>query len=140
MTLLPTTLSMAAAAALINFWLALRCGQVRAKEKVSVGHGGNEMLERRMRAQLNFAENTPWVLMLIALLRILPRTFADKWTAWLEDRALIALLVGLAMVAGLAGPLVYGLCVVLALVGIFGPRPAPVQTPPATGLELVTNG
>lgn len=69
-------------------------------------------------------------LMLIALLRILPRTFADKWTAWLEDRALIALLVGLAMIAGLAGPLVYGLCVVLALVGIFGPRPAPRITPP----------
>ena len=50
--LLPTTICMAAAAALINFWLALRCGQVRAREKISIGTGGNDLLERRMRAQL----------------------------------------------------------------------------------------
>ncbi|HOB14400.1 MAG TPA: MAPEG family protein [Novosphingobium sp.] len=75
---LTTTLSMAAAAALINFWLALRCGQVRAKEKVSIGHGGNDMLERRMRAQLNFAENTPWVLALIAAIEL-----AEKGGGWL---------------------------------------------------------
>jgi uncharacterized membrane protein YecN with MAPEG domain len=78
--LLPTTLCMAAAAAIINFWLALRCGQVRAREKVSVGHGGNEMLERRMRAQLNFAENTPWVLMLIALLELAGK--GGTWLPW----------------------------------------------------------
>ncbi len=76
--LLPTTLCMAAAAALINFWLALRCGQVRAKEKVSIGSGGNELLERRMRAQLNFAENTPWVLALVGLIEL-----AGKGGTWL---------------------------------------------------------
>jgi hypothetical protein len=32
---------MAAAAALINFWLALRCGQVRGKEGISIGTGGS---------------------------------------------------------------------------------------------------
>jgi uncharacterized membrane protein YecN with MAPEG domain len=68
--ILPTTLSMAAAAALINFWLALRCGQVRGKEGISIGTGGSELMERRMRAQLNFVENTPWVLALIAAIEL----------------------------------------------------------------------
>lgn len=76
--LLPTTLSLAAAAALINFWLALRCGQVRAKSGVSIGTGGHDLLERRMRAQLNFAENTPWVLFLIAGIEL-----AGKGGQWL---------------------------------------------------------
>lgn len=76
--LLTTTLSLAAAAAVINFWLALRCGQVRAREKISIGTGGHELLERRMRAQLNFVENTPWVLLLIAGIEL-----AGKGGAWL---------------------------------------------------------
>ncbi|MDE2435296.1 MAG: MAPEG family protein [Sphingomonadales bacterium] len=76
--LLTTTLSLAAAAALINFWLALRCGQVRAKAGISVGTGGNDLLERRMRAQLNFVENTPWVLFLIGGLEL-----AGKGGSWL---------------------------------------------------------
>ena len=76
--LLPTTLSLAAAAAVINFWLAIRCGQVRASAKISIGTGGNDLLERRMRAQLNFVENTPWVLMLIAGIEL-----AGKGGAWL---------------------------------------------------------
>lgn len=76
--LLPTTLSLTAAAAVINFWLALRCGQVRAKAKISIGTGGNDLMERRMRAQLNFVENTPWVLLLIAGIEL-----AGKGGAWL---------------------------------------------------------
>ena len=76
--LLPTTLCMAAAAAIINFWLAIRCGQVRTKEKISIGTGGNDLMERRMRAQLNFAENTPWVLFLIAGIEL-----AGKGAGWL---------------------------------------------------------
>ena len=76
--LLPTTLCMAAAAAIINFWLAMRCGQVRTKEKINIGTGGSDLMERRMRAQLNFAENTPWVLVLIAAIEI-----AGKGGSWL---------------------------------------------------------
>jgi uncharacterized protein len=76
--ILPTTLSMAAAAAMINFWLALRCGQVRGKEGISIGTGGSDLMERRMRAQLNFVENTPWVLMLIAAIEL-----AGKGGQWL---------------------------------------------------------
>jgi len=66
MTVLPITLSAAAAAALINFWLGTRIAQIRTKEGISIGDGGHDLLARRMRAQLNFAENTPLVLILIA--------------------------------------------------------------------------
>ena len=76
--LLPTTLCLAAAAAIINLWLAIRCGQVRTKEKINVGTGGSDLMERRMRAQLNFVENTPWVLILIAGLEL-----AGKGASWL---------------------------------------------------------
>ena len=76
--LLPTTLCMAAAAAIINFWLAMRCGQVRTKEKISIGTGGSDLMERRMRAQLNFVENTPWILALIAGIEL-----AGKGSGWL---------------------------------------------------------
>ncbi|MBA4780693.1 MAG: GST-like protein [Sphingomonadales bacterium RIFCSPHIGHO2_01_FULL_65_20] len=65
---LPLTLTMAAAAGLINLWLALRIGQVRTSQKVSVGDGGNEFVIRRMRAQANFVEYTPFVLVLIGAL------------------------------------------------------------------------
>jgi hypothetical protein len=69
---------MAAAAAIINFWLAMRCGQVRTKEKISIGTGGSDLMERRMRAQLNFVENTPWILALIAGIEL-----AGKGSGWL---------------------------------------------------------
>ena len=65
---LPLTLTMAAAAGLINIWLAIRIGQVRTSQKVSVGDGGNEFVIRRMRAQANFVEYTPFVLVLIGAL------------------------------------------------------------------------
>ena len=77
-TLLPTTLSLAAAAAIINLWLGIRCGQVRSRAGISIGTGGIDLLERRMRAQLNFVENTPWVLLLIAGIEL-----AGKGGQWL---------------------------------------------------------
>lgn len=77
--ILPTTLSMAAAAAVINIWLAVRCGRIRGKESISIGTGGSELMERRMRAQLNFVENTPWVLALVALIEL-----AGKGGQWLS--------------------------------------------------------
>lgn len=96
--LLSTTLSLAAAAALINFWLALRCGQVRAKAGVSIGTGGNDLLERRMRAQLNFVENTPWVLILVAVLEL-----AGKGGAWLGPVGAIYMLGRVAHGLGMDG-------------------------------------
>lgn len=76
--LLQTTLCLAAAAAIINFWLGNRIGQLRHRHKISVGTGGNDMIERRMRAQLNFAENVPLVLILIGLVEM-----AGKAGVWL---------------------------------------------------------
>jgi len=64
------TLTMAAAAALINIWLFFRVSQVRTSEKISVGDGGNENVIRRMRAQANFIEYTPIILILIAAIEI----------------------------------------------------------------------
>ena len=68
--ILPITLCAAAAAALINIWLAIRCGQVRTAAKISMGDGGNDKLICRMRAHANFVENTPVVLVLIAALEL----------------------------------------------------------------------
>ena len=70
MILLPATLSAAASLALVNIWLSMRIGRVRTTEKISIGDGGHDLLSRRMRAQLNFAENTPLVLILIAAIEI----------------------------------------------------------------------
>ena len=71
--ILPVTLSAAAGAALINIWLSMRVGRLRTAHKISVGDGGNEALSRRMRAQLNFAENVPLVLVLIAAIELTGR-------------------------------------------------------------------
>lgn len=68
--MLQITLAFAAAAALVNVWLALRIGRVRTTEKISHGDGGNALLGRRMRAQLNFVEFTPFVLILCLLLEL----------------------------------------------------------------------
>lgn len=68
--LLPITLTIAGAAALLNIWLARRVGQMRLAHKVSIGDGGNEALIARMRAQANFTEYTPFVLILLGLIEL----------------------------------------------------------------------
>ncbi|MFZ1742324.1 MAG: MAPEG family protein [Pontixanthobacter sp.] len=76
--LLPVTLCSAAAAAFIGLWLMMRVGKVRTTEKVSIGDGGNDKVIRRMRAHANFVENTPIVLVLIAVIEL-----SGKGGAWL---------------------------------------------------------
>lgn len=68
--ILPVSLATAAAAAIVNLWLAVRIGRIRVAAGVSIGDGGNERLAARMRAQLNFAEFAPVVLILIALVEL----------------------------------------------------------------------
>ena len=68
--ILPIALLLAAACALINLWLGIRIGQTRGREKISVGDGGSEALIRRMRAQANFVENAPFVVVLVALIEL----------------------------------------------------------------------
>lgn len=68
-------------------------------------------------------------LMLLALLRIVPRVLSQAWTAWLEDRALLAILIGLGLLAGAGAPMVYGLAIALAACGILWPQGAGRLTP-----------
>lgn len=77
-TLLTVTLASAAAAAILNIWLMLRVGAIRRAAEISIGDGGSEPLQRRMRAQANFVESTPFVLVLIAAIEL-----AGKGTPWL---------------------------------------------------------
>ncbi len=78
MTVLPVTLAAAAAAAVLNIWLSIRIGALRTTLKINVGDGGSEPLQRRMRAQLNYVENTAFVLVLIAAIEL-----AGKGSWWL---------------------------------------------------------
>lgn len=66
MIVLPITLTAAGAAALINLWLAIRCGRVRVSQKILMGDGGSDAMVAAMRAQSNFVEYTPFVLILLA--------------------------------------------------------------------------
>ena len=66
--ILPITLTIAGAAALLNIWLGGRIGRLRVAHKISIGDGGNEALTARMRAQANFIENAPLFLILLGLI------------------------------------------------------------------------
>ncbi|AQR74632.1 MAPEG family protein [Sphingomonas sp. LM7] len=79
MFFLPVALVTAGACALLNFWLGLRISRLRLSEKILVGDGGNLRLVARMRAQLNFAEYAPLVLILIALIELARGTQAWLW-------------------------------------------------------------
>jgi uncharacterized protein len=79
MIILPVTLTIAGAAALLNFWLALRVGRMRVAEKVSIGDGGNSRLTGRMRAHANYVEYTPFVLILLGLVELGSGTSPVLW-------------------------------------------------------------
>jgi uncharacterized protein len=77
--ILPITLTAAGAAALINFWLAMRIGRIRTGHKIFMGDGGNEPLIAAMRAQSNFVEYTPFILILIGLIELATGTSTWLW-------------------------------------------------------------
>jgi uncharacterized membrane protein YecN with MAPEG domain len=79
--ILPVTLTAAGAAALINLWLSVRVGQKRKSEQVYIGDGGKEPLIARMRAQANFIEYTPIVLILFAVIELASGTSLTLWIA-----------------------------------------------------------
>ncbi|MBT0669691.1 MAPEG family protein [Novosphingobium profundi] len=89
--ILPTTLCLCACAVLVNLWLGLRIGQIRGKEHILHGDGDNPLLMQRMRAQANFIENTPFLLLLVAAIEL-----TGKGGTWL------ALAGGVYMVARIA--------------------------------------
>jgi len=79
LTMLPVALATTGAAAILNLWLGWRVGQIRRAEQISVGDGGNPRLIARMRAQLNFAEYAPIILILIALIELARGSLAWLW-------------------------------------------------------------
>ncbi len=79
--ILPITLTIAGAAAIVNLWLAVRVIAARRAAKVLVGDGGNALLMSRMRAQLNFVEYTPFVLILMGLIEFAKGTQTWLWGA-----------------------------------------------------------
>jgi len=87
MTILPVTLATCAAAAVLNIWLSIRIGAIRQAAGISVGDGGSEPLERRMRAQANFVENTPFVLLLIAAIEVAGA--GGWWLQWVAGAYMI---------------------------------------------------
>ena len=70
MIAVPVFLGAAVGAALLNGWLIARTGNLRRELSISVGDGGNEALLRRMRAQANFLETTPFFLFLVVGLEL----------------------------------------------------------------------
>jgi len=95
---LPISLVAAGAAALINLWLSFRIGAMRSITKVSIGDGGDERLIRRMRAQANFIENAPIMLILIAVIEA-----ARPMNLWLAIVAALFILSRVAHGLGMDG-------------------------------------
>lgn len=92
--LLPVTLTVAAAAGIGNVVLAMRIVQLRLKGKVLIGDGGDERLLARTRAQANFVEYTPFVLILTGLVEMALGSTTWLWAtvaAYLIARILHAL-------------------------------------------------
>lgn len=96
--ILPITLTITGAAAIINIWLAMRVGRVRTAEKISIGDGGNARLAARMRAHANFVEYTPFVLILIGLIE-----FAGGTALWLWIVGAVFILARVAHAFGMDG-------------------------------------
>lgn len=81
MTVLPITLTIAAACGLMSLWLAFRVIVLRRREKVSIGHAGNDALLPRMRAHSNFAEYAPLFVILLGLLELAVGSQSWLWLA-----------------------------------------------------------
>ena len=94
--ILPISLSMAAAAAILALWLAMRVGRVRSAERIAHGDGGHPLLAKRMRAQLNYVESAPFVLVLVALVEL-----SGRGGTWLVLVAALFLLARIAHAFGM---------------------------------------
>ena len=68
--ILPMTLTIGGALALMAVWLGLRVSQLRVRHRISVGDGDNGVVRARMRAHSNFIEYAPIFLILLAMLEL----------------------------------------------------------------------
>jgi len=132
---LPITLVAAASAALINLWLSIRCGQVRTAQKISMGDGGNDAMIAAMRAQANFVENTPFVLILVAALELAVGSAMWLWIV-VAIYMIGRILHGLGMTAGHRGRMIGTITTMLTLLGLAGMAIAiPYLTPKAVEIH-----
>jgi len=97
--ILPITLTIAGAAALLNLWLASRTGRMRVAHHISIGDGGNEQLTAKMRAHLNFVEYTPFFLILLGLIEL-----ARGSQMWLWAVAIVYILARIVHAFGMDRP------------------------------------
>jgi uncharacterized protein len=97
--MLPITLTIAGAAALLNLWLGARISQIRLARKVSVGDGGDPRLQARMRAHANFVEYVPMFLILLALVE-----YTRGSESWLWGVAILFVLGRIAHMFGMERP------------------------------------
>src|SRR3546814_308891 len=68
--MLQVTMITAALLALVNIWIGMRVGQVRMRDKVSLGDAGNPSVLARMRAHSNFNEYVPLIVILMGLVEM----------------------------------------------------------------------
>ncbi len=94
--ILQTTLTLAAAAVAINFWLFMRCGQLRYSRKILHGDGGDPLMQRRVRAHANFIEHAPIFLILAGLIEM-----TQKGGRWLAIVGAVFMLARVAHVFGM---------------------------------------
>jgi len=97
--ILPITLTIAGAAALLAVWLGLRVSLLRRRKHVSIGHGDDPALEARMRAHANFAEYVPLFLILLGLVEA-----AAGPSLWLWAASILFILARLAHPFGMERP------------------------------------
>lgn len=79
--ILPITLTIAGAAALLNVWLGLRVSLLRRRHEVPIGDGGQPAIATRMRAYASFVEYTPFFLILLALIELARGSETWLWGA-----------------------------------------------------------
>jgi len=68
--------------------------------------------------------------MLVALMRILPRAIQHRWTVWLKDRAVVALGLATGIMAGVGSETVHGAALALAAIGVVASSWRARITPP----------
>ena len=104
---------------LVYIALSMNVIRTRRAAQVSLGSGGDELLQRRMRAHGNFAEYVPLALLLIALVE------TGGQAAWLIHSLGVALLLGrllhgyaLSSLSRRPAARVGGMMLTLAVIGI----------------------
>ena len=134
--ILPITLTAAGAAALINIWLAIRVGQKRISNKISIGDGGHPPLIARMRAHANFSEYTPYFLILVALIEMASGTSLWLWIiVGVYLLARVAHGIGMDVVEG--DSKLRGIGILVTMVTILGLAIYAITIPYSTGPKIV---